>query len=143
MIEEKKVCLLCGKQIIGKRDTAKFCNDKCRNKYNNDMKSKQKTPPAKLSDVLDELKEIKSILSDQNERILTVDQCLKTIDILIHFLFDLVHLDFQFCLFQTVHLLFKFFLLILDVLFLCPEVIIIHHKLFIFSGIYKSKKHER
>lgn len=37
--EEKKSCLCCGKLIKGRSDK-KFCDDNCRNTYNNQLKAK-------------------------------------------------------------------------------------------------------
>jgi len=37
--EEKKLCLACGKPVKGRADK-KFCDDYCRNAYNNNVKAK-------------------------------------------------------------------------------------------------------
>ena len=38
MVEEAKTCLQCGKQLRGRSDK-KFCDDYCRNNYNNQLKA--------------------------------------------------------------------------------------------------------
>jgi predicted nucleic acid-binding Zn ribbon protein len=38
MVENEKVCLQCGKAIRGRSDK-KFCDDYCRNNYNNQVKA--------------------------------------------------------------------------------------------------------
>ena len=38
MVEEAKTCLQCGKQLRGRSDK-RFCDDYCRNNYNNQLKA--------------------------------------------------------------------------------------------------------
>ena len=38
MVEEPKTCLQCGKQLRGRSDK-KFCDEYCRNNYNNQLKA--------------------------------------------------------------------------------------------------------
>lgn len=47
----EKQCLQCGEALIGRIDK-KFCNDHCRNTYNNSLKSKESTYIRKVNSIL-------------------------------------------------------------------------------------------
>lgn len=82
-------CQNCGKVFTAKRNTAKFCSADCKNEYNNahrreqqEQKEGTRVPaPVTLRDVLRELKDIRTLLHEQNERILTMDQLREELDI--------------------------------------------------------------
>ncbi len=48
---EEKTCLDCGKTLIGRRDK-KFCDDACRNNYNNKLNSEDSVYVKKINSIL-------------------------------------------------------------------------------------------
>lgn len=66
----KKTCLSCGEQIRGRADK-KFCNDYCRNRFNNELKSKSCYSPCVRNinnALLKNRKILATVLSDRVER---------------------------------------------------------------------------
>lgn len=83
MAQIEKVCLQCEKHFIASRSDARFCSSLCRGQYNFALRAEKKQqevntiqePGQNIMDkILEELKQIKQILSSRSERVMTIDQ---------------------------------------------------------------------
>lgn len=74
MQPEKKLCLNCGKTIQGRSDK-KFCDDFCRNNYNNQLKSTSNNYIRNINNALKKNRNIlDTILSEQEATVKTSRQ---------------------------------------------------------------------
>ncbi|MFT4155293.1 DUF2116 family Zn-ribbon domain-containing protein [Parafilimonas sp.] len=75
-MEEPKKCLHCGKAIRGRSDK-KFCDDYCRNNYNNQLKAQSNNYVRNISNALGKNRRIlESLLSKTEEKGKTTRQIL-------------------------------------------------------------------
>lgn len=79
-MEYKKHCQYCNKEFTSTRKDARFCGDSCRNRFNNDNKAKEQDAVT-LRDVMNELREIRLLLSARDEKVLSVEETCKLLNI--------------------------------------------------------------
>lgn len=66
MTINEKVCLECGKPVKGRKDK-KFCNDYCRNNFNNNLKSEQNNYVRRINSILSKNRKILFETIPENE----------------------------------------------------------------------------
>lgn len=73
----KKSCLACGKELHGRADK-KFCNDYCRNAYNNHLKSANSPVVRNINNALLKNRRIlEAVLGEEEMKKLTKDKLLQ------------------------------------------------------------------